>query len=304
MRTTSGQGTVEYVGVLLVIAVLMCAVLGGVGVPRIAAGLASSIVQGALQGIGVGGSGAAGADDHPNAVDQAAFDRAVDPSVDPVDRPSLRDVRLGLIDRHGDARGRLIYGRLVLEDLRRAVPGLAGPTLFATETSRPGWPGSEAIVGQHWLERPSGSDPGEIETPSGALNAHVVTVSEADAALAHALHPGTSWGSVMFDLITAVPVIGGAGRVALTVSRVAGALGKAATLSSLAHDASHVLAASANESPPGLREGDEVVSWSATRPGIAGAAPRRFTRIAVVRDGSVIEQGARDVTPAATGPWQ
>ncbi len=48
------------------------------------------------------------------------------------DRPSLRDVRLQLIATHGDEVGRKLYEQLVLEQLRKVIPELSQPTLFAT----------------------------------------------------------------------------------------------------------------------------------------------------------------------------
>jgi hypothetical protein len=310
MRSASGQGTVEYIGVLLVVAVLIGAVAGGFGLPRLTAGIASSITRAFLGKVGVTERAQDVASSRPSAADRAAFARALDAGVSPDDRPSLRDVRLALIRQHGDERGRAIYRELVLADLRDAVPGLGGPTLFATATSGPPGRGASGgylpINGDLSLVRPAGDDQGEVETPIGEPSAHVVTLSEADSAFDHALHPGISYTGIALDLASIAPagrlasgaVKGfiGLTRVGARLAKLARAGGKLVSASTnvvtLADDALS-LAPDANASPAGSREGDEIVSWLAARCPANGGPARQFLRSAVVRDGAVILEGIR-----------
>ena len=116
--------------------------------------------------------------------------------------------------RYGDDRGRAVYRSLIVDDLRSTVPELGQPTLFATATPGLRQPGVMErylpINSGLSLIAPSSSDRGEIETAVSRPNAHVVTVAEADAALDHALHPGTSVTGTALDVLGVLP----AGRVA------------------------------------------------------------------------------------------
>jgi hypothetical protein len=295
MRSARGQGTVEYVGVLLLVAVLIGAIAGGAGVPRMSAGIASSITHALLGAIGLGAPDRPIADTHVSEEDRAAFAHATDPALDPNERPSLRDVRLALVARHGAVRGLAVYRQLVLDELRLTVPGLGGPTLFATAAPGvvpPRMLGSRLPVDARVsLTRPPEGDPGEIETPIGEPNAHVVTVSEADLAFARVLHPGVSYPSIALDLFTALPAVGTVTRLAIAGVRLSKGASAVANAASLADDASALLAPSAESSPPGSREGDEIVSWTALRRPTDGGPSRRFARTAVVRDGVVIHEG-------------
>jgi hypothetical protein len=295
MHSARGQGTVEYVGVLLLVAVLIGAIAGGFGVPRMSAGIASSITHALLGAIGLRAPDRRVADGRPSADERAAFARATDPALGPDERPSLRDVRLALVARHGAAHGQAVYRELVLDDLRLTVPGLGGPTLFATAS-----PGvvPPRVVGNLLpidarvsLTRPPAGDPGEIETPIGEPSAHVVTVSEADRAFDRALHPGVSYPSIALDVFTAIPAVGNVTRLAVTAARLSRGASRIANAVSLAQDAETLLAPSAESSPPGSREGDEIVSWTAIRRPTDGGDARRFARTAVVRDGLVIREG-------------
>jgi hypothetical protein len=291
MRSTHGQATVEYVGVLLVVAVLIGAITGGFGLPG---SIATSITHAFLGAIGIEQSEQAPADARPSAAEREAFAQAVDRSVAPVDRPSLRDVRLALIAQHGDAQGQAIYRQLILADLGRVVPGLASPTLFATATTGLAQTGRAAayppINAGLSLERPAAPDEGEVETAISSPNAHVVTVTEADQALAHALHPGMSVGSLALDVVSIIPAVGSVTRIASLGARLlkgANAISNAVTV---ARDASALLAPSAGASPPGSREGDEIVTWMGSRCPLHGGFARQFERSAVVRDGVVIRE--------------
>ena len=319
MRSERGQGTVEYVGLLLLVAVLLGAIAGGFGLPQLTAGIASSITRSFLGATGIVKRPQEAAFARPSAADRAAFARASDTSVSPDGRPSLKDVRLALMQQHGDEQGRAIYRELILDELRAAVPGLAGPTVFATAT--PGirrQPGvlerSLPIDAGLSLVAPSGDDPGEVETPVSAPNAHVVTVSEADAALDHALHPGHPFVNDVLDIVGVIPV-GRAFGAAFRVAKVGARLAKGAAqlmragngvagAATLAEDAVALEAPDAATSPPGAREGDEIVSWLAARCPVQGPGdPRQVVRTAVVRDGAVILEGIRwpgDPPPAQT----
>jgi hypothetical protein len=295
MRSASGQGTVEYVGVLLVVALLMAAMLGGVGVPRLTAGIAASILRAVAGEVGLGTPRPSADRVTPSRAERDAFARAVDPAVDPDERSSLRDVRLDLIARHGDVEGRARYRELVLEDLRRVVPGLGGPTLFATAS--PGVVPPRAMASQlaiderRSLSQPAAGDEGEVETPEGAPNAHTVTVTEADHALDRALHPGVSYRDLALDAFTVVPVMGGAARLVVMAEKLARGANALDTAVGLVRDAEGLLAPDVHESPAGSREGDEIVSWAATRRPANGGPARRFARTAVVRDGVAIYEG-------------
>jgi hypothetical protein len=301
MHGESAQGTVEYIGVLLVVAVLLGALVAAFGVPASTTRIAASLVHAFSSALGV--TTPASTTAPPSAQDEARFARAVDAGVAPDDRPSLRDVRLDLIAAHGDAPGREIYRALVLENLRRVVPGLAGPTLFGTIDHDPAPRGFETvdalILRLHALGPPAGDDPGELETPLGKPNAHVVTEREEDSAFRHALHPGTSWRSLALDGVGAIPGFGtakGVARVPLAVAR-----GAAAVVADLgdAETAISGLSPGANQIPPGARAGDEIVSWTASRGGSAGAPAVLVQRTAVVRDGVLLADGI-DVLPAST----
>jgi hypothetical protein len=301
MHGESAQGTVEYVGLLLVVAVLLGALVAAFGVPSSTTRIATSLVRAFSSVLGV--ATPAGTRAQPSAEDEARFARATDAGVAPDDRPSLRDVRLALFAAHGEASGREIYRALVLQDLRRIVPGLAGPTRFGTIDHDPAPHGFETVNALihrlHALDPPSGDDPGELETPLGRPNAHVVTEGEEDAAFRHALHPGSSWRSLALDGVGAIPGYGtvkGVARVTLAVAR-----GAAAVVADLgdAENAISGLSPAASEIPPGSRAGDEVVSWTATRRAAAGATPALVRRTAVVRDGVLLADGI-DVLPAST----
>jgi hypothetical protein len=316
MPSERGQGTVEYVGVLLLVAVLLGAVAGGFGLPQLTAGIASSITRSFLGATGIRQSAQEAAFARPSAADRAAFARASDAAIAPDDRPSLRDVRLALMRQHGDERGRAIYRQLILDALKAAVPGLGGPTLFATATPGLRKPGVLErylpINSGLSLVAPSSSDPGEVETPVSQPNAHVVTVSEADSALAHALNPGTSVTSEVMDVAGLLPVGRVAGgvfrlaKVAARVARSAGAIAKAgnglSNAATVAEDVAALEAPDANASPPGSREGDEIVTWLASRCPVHGGSARKFIRTAVVRDGVVILEDIRWPTDAPP-PW-
>ncbi len=210
----------------------------------------------------------------------------------PDDRPSLRDVRLDLIAAHGDEQGRAVFRALVLEGLRRVVPGLGAPTRFGTIDPVP------SPLGQSGLDRlvsrlrasaaPQGDDPGELETAVGEPSAHVVSEAEQDDAFRHALHPGGSWRSLALDGVTMIPLVGtvrSGARIAITAAR------GIATLVSAVGDASAAVASlspSAQQIPPGSRAGDEIVTWSAIRRRTPDAPPLRVDRVAIVRDGVVL----------------
>jgi hypothetical protein len=316
MRSERGQGTVEYVGLVLLVAVLIGAVAGGLGLPQLTAGIASSITRAVLGATGITGSAQEATYSRPSAADRAEFARASDSALAPDDRPSLRDVRLALMRRHGDDRGRAIYRQLIIDDLRNAVPGLAGPTLFASATPGLRQPGVMErylpINSDLSLVAPSSSDDGEVETPVTQPNAHVVTVSEADAALDHALHPGTSLTGVALDIASVAPLgrlAGGLFKIVKTSARVAKGLravakgGRAVVNGvTLAEDAVRLEAPDASASPPGSREGDEIVTWLASRCPVHGGTAREFMRTAVVRDGAVILEGIR-WPPGGPPPW-
>jgi hypothetical protein len=290
MRAERAQGTVEYVGVLLVVAVLLGAIVSVVGMPSAATGLAAPFVRALTSAFGVGATG------DPSAVastgDEALFARATDGGVAPDDRPSLRDVRLELVAAHGDDRGRAVYRALVLESLRRVVPGLGAPTRFGSidrDTSSFGYASVEQLKSRlRSLSRPTGDDPGELETAIGKPNAHVVTAAEQDDAFRHALHPDGTWRSLALDGVTQIPLVGTV-RSAVRIS-VTAAKGIATIASDLgdAEAAVASLSPSARQIPPGSREGDEVVTWTAIRRRTPGAPPVRVDRVAVVRDGVVL----------------
>jgi hypothetical protein len=305
MRSTVGQGTVEYVGVLLLVAVLVVAIAGGVGVPRLTAGIASSIGRALLGAIGATDAGPGGA----SASERAAFARALDAGIPADDRRSLRDVRLALVASHGDERGRAIYRELVLDSLRRVVPGLGGATAFGT-ASHELLPHATGEVFQQAIEArslmaPTSGDPGEIETPLGRPNAHVITVDEADRAIEGALHDGFSWTDFVMDTIGIIPVAG----VSVRVSRLALATEKAAWAGSEAiggltflSDAKRLLSPQEVALPPGAREGDELVSWLASRRSAQGGPARLYARTAVVRSGVVINQGIQALPVGTSTP--
>jgi hypothetical protein len=302
MRSESAQASIEYVGVLLLVAALVGAIVGAFGAPTLTTRIAVSVVRAVADAIGQSDDPGAV---RPSAAEQGMFDRAVDGKLPPDDRPSLRDVRLLLIAEHGDELGRELYSELVLDDLRNAVPGLAGPKTFATAgpsrlPSRV--PQSlEPLDAKRSLASPPKDDPGEIETPIGRPDVHVVTVSEADEAFRRALNPGVSKVGMATDVVGAIPFGGIAvhlGQLAVTLEKAADVTGAIAGLYSVERDGEAWIASEASI-PAGSREGDEVVSWNATRRPAGGGAVRRYERTAVVRDGVVIEQGIQPLEPGS-----
>ena len=301
MSAERAQGTVEYVGVLLVVAVLLGAIVSAVGMPGATAGLASSFARAIASALGVRAPGRG--EPSPSASDEAMFARATDGGVAPDDRPSLRDVRLDLIVAHGDERGRAIYRALVLEGLRRVVPGLGTPARFGTIDREPitfGYSSVEQLQSRiRARTQPEGGDPGELETAIGEPNAHVVTAAEQDEAFRHALHPGSSWRSLALDGVSVIPLVGtvrAATRIAITTAR-----GIATLVSAVgdARDAVASLSPSAGQIPPGSREGDEIVTWTAVRRRTPEAPPVRVDRAAVVRDGVVLATSVEVALPAS-----
>ncbi len=284
---------------------LVAAIAGGAGVPQLTAGIASSITRALLGAIGVADAEPGGA----SASERAAFARATDASVPADDRRSLRDVRLALIAAHGDVRGRAIYRELVLNSLELVVPGLAGATTFGT-ASHELLPHATGEVFQRAIEAgslmaPASGDSGEIETPLGRPNAHVITVDEADRAIEGALHDGFSWTNFVMDTIGMIPVAG----VTVRVSRLALATEKAAWAGSEAvggltflSDAKRLLSPQEVALPPAAREGDELVSWLASRRSVQGGPARLYARTAVVRSGVVINQGIQALPVGTSTP--
>ena len=195
------------------------------------------------------------------------------------ERSTLRDLRLALIAAHGDARGRAIYRTLVVDGLRRVVPGLGGPTTFgsASQELLPHAAGEVFVRAREAgsLLAPDRDDPGEVERPLGAPNAHVITVEEADRATIEALHPGFSWKTFALDAIGVVPIAGaglGVERLLLVAQKAAWASSEIAGGVAVYGDARPLLAAGESDLAPGTREGDELVSWIASRRPVRGGA--------------------------------
>jgi hypothetical protein len=290
MQGESAQGTVEYVGVLLVVGVLLAAIAATFGVPSSTARLGAAFTQAIVSAFGLS-SARGSAHDAPTADDRALFARATDAAASPDDRPSLTDVRLRLIAEHGPDDGRHVYRRLVLDGLK-IVPGFGRATLLGTADLQPfGTAISRAVSRARSLSPPVAGDQGELETPTSAPNAHVVTNVEQDAGYAHALHPGVSFGSVALDAASAAPVAGtalGVGRAAVGGARVLARLTSAMSDIGDLSDVSNSLSPSGSAIPPGARAGDIVVSWSAIRRTVSDGATYRVGRTAVVRDGRLL----------------
>jgi hypothetical protein len=296
MRSERAQGTVEYVGVLLVVAALLVGLAGTVGATSVLGGAFTRAIEAAF---GVGHGVAA---PEASAIERTQFAAAVDPdpALTPDDRPSLGDVRLALIEHHGDERGRAIYRGLVAEEALRVVPGLAGTTRFGslgpTNVTAAVFSHADAIERavtlEHAVGAPQDGDPGELETPSGPPDVHVVSASEQDAAFRAALHPGVDAKSLTEDVFGAVPLLGTAEHLGSLVFKVAELASTAATLIGTADDvrqAGDEISPSAAQITPGRRAGDIVVRWTATRRNDAGRALGTVERGAVIRDGHVIE---------------
>ncbi|MEO9175155.1 MAG: hypothetical protein ABI317_06535, partial [Gaiellales bacterium] len=302
MHRERAQGTVEYVGVLLMVGLLLAAIAALVGVPASTTSIATSFVHALSSALGADAP-ARSATPQPSEQDAARFARATDAGVAPDDRPSLRDVRLELIAEHGDARGRLIYRALVVAQLQRVVPGLDRPTRFGTIDHDPlprGFARADALILRlHALGPPADGDPGEIETARGEPDVHVVTQREEDDAFRQAVHPGTSWRSLALDVVGAVPGVGtvrGVARVSLAAAK------GLATVVSVLDDAENAIAGlspGADEIPPGSRAGDEIATWTATRRASPRGPATLVRRTAVVRDGGVLAAGI-DVLPERT----
>jgi hypothetical protein len=294
MRSERAQGTVEYVGVLLVVAVLLVGLAGAVGATGVLGGIFTGAIESAFE------MSHRAVVPEASAAEQARFADAIDPTLSPEDRPSLGDLRLELIERHGDERGRAIYRELIVAEARRVVPGLAGTTRFgslgptAGEGSvlggSTGIQHAEALV--RATEAPQDGDPGELETPIGPPDVHVVTTSEQDAVLRALLHPGVDTKTIAEDIVGAVPVVGNVERLSSLAFHGVELAATAATLVGAVDDARQAgdaLSPGAKEIGPGLRAGDIVVGWMATRRNDAGTPLGTVARGAVVRDGRVIQ---------------
>jgi hypothetical protein len=304
MHGERAQASIEYVGVLLLVAAILGALIGAFGAPSLGARIATSVGQALVGAIDGSDRGEAFG---PSVSEQGLFDSAVDRTEASDDRPSMRDVRLQLIAAHGDEAGRKIYEQLVLEQLRKVIPELSQPTTFATagpDHPAPRIPsGVQPIGAEHSLSTQlNAGDAGELESPASRPNVHVVTVREADDKIGRALHPGVSLVGVATDVIGAVPVGGVAvhlGHLALAAERAASATEYGAGGYAVYRDIESFSAPSEAWIPAGAREGDELVSWIAVRRPTGGGPARRFARSAVVRDGVVIHRGITLLDPGS-----
>ncbi len=304
MQGERAQASIEYVGVLLLVAALIGALIGAFGAPSLGARIATSVGQ-AL-------AGAIGRSDRdeaigPSASEQGLFDSAVEKGVPSDERPSLRDVRLQLIAAHGDEAGRKIYEQLLLTQLRNVIPELSQPTTFATagpDHPAPRTPANlQSIDAEHSLAtKLSPGDAGEVESPASRPDVHVVTIGEADEKIGHALHPDVSLVGVATDVVGAVPFAGAAvhlGHLAVTAEKVATAVEYGGGGYAVWRDIESFGSPSGAWIPAGSREGDELVSWIAVRRPTGGGPARRFARSAVVRDGVVIDRGITLLDPGS-----
>jgi hypothetical protein len=304
MQGERAQASIEYVGVLLLVATLVGALIGAFGTPSLAARIVTSVGQALVGTIGRSDRDEAIA---ASAAEQGLFDSAVDRKQAPDDRPSLRDVRLQLIAAHGDEAGREIYEQLVLEQLRKVIPELSEPTTFPTAGPNVVVPRTasnlQTIDAEHSLAKKlSPGDAGELESPASRPDVHVVTVSEADEKIGRALHPGVSLVGVATDVVGAVPLGGVAvhlGHLAVTAEKIANAAEYGAGSYAVYRDAESFGSTSEALIPAGAREGDELVSWIAVRRPTGGGPARRFARSAVVRDGVVIDRGIALLDPGS-----
>src|SRR5690242_12215234 len=193
-----GQATVEHVGTLLLVGLLLGAVAAGLlrlGIGASVAGaLRTAIERVAHLGTGTSSSTAV-AVAPPTAEEQTRLLAAMDSSI-PIDsRPTLHDIRLELVERLGEKDGAATFEELVRG---RAVELLPQSTQTRDYRGFIGRPPSSGSVAP-----PAELRPIDREAPVGPVSVHIVGTGESLAWLDAALHPSVNPLAVMASFFPA-----------------------------------------------------------------------------------------------------
>jgi hypothetical protein len=304
MGSQTGQATVEHVGMVLAVALLM----GGVAAAFAHAGIASMLANRVARAFDLGSSRsdaiaapALGTDAEWRFARMAVASRLPDAA-----RPTLRDLRLRLIDRLGRTSGEEVFGRMLTDAVDVALPGsIAGSVTSYRD-------GGDTIAGPVMFD-PARAMARIEERALATRTVSPVGAGTGNAFLGDALH--TSGGERVLD-----EAIEGAASLATRRVWIAQPAAEAAIdalvrddgLSGLS-DAGKRTIAQTGRVPPGRREGDLIVMWQVERRRFDGrghervparrdvgeAYPRRYVHAAVLRNGVAVRE---QLIPVASDP--
>jgi len=305
MGNQAGQATVEHVGLVLAIALL----LGGVAATLAHVGIAATLAQGIARAWDLRQS-----DQHasrePLALGTDAewrFARlAVASRLPDAVRPTLRDLRLRLVDRLGLARGEEVFGRMLGDAVDVALPGSVAGSVTAYRDA------GDTIAGPVMFDSARGAARIE-ERALGSRTVEQVSAPLANAFLGDALH--TSGGE---RLLT--EALEGAATVATRRMPIAQPVAEAAIRTLVFDDGMDGVSesgmrtiAATGRVPPGRREGDLLVTWQVERRRFDArgrerrparvrdgeAYPRRYVHAAVLRNGVPLRE---QLIPVGSNP--
>ena len=304
MGSQTGQATVEHVGMVLAVALLM----GGVAAALAHAGIAAAIAGRVAQAFDLGPSRsdriavpALGTDAEWRFARMAVASRLPDAA-----RPTLRDLRLRLIDRLGIGRGEEVFDRMLADAVDVVLPASIPGSV--TSYRDPG----DTIAGPVMFDPASG--PARIdERALGTRTVAPVGAGLGNAFLGDALH--TSTGELLLD-----EAIAGAATLATRKVWLAEPAVEAAINAVIRDDGMNGVSeagertiAQTGRVPPGRREGDLIVTWQVerrrfdargvervpARTGDGETYPRRYVHAVVLRNGVSLRE---QLIPIATTP--
>jgi hypothetical protein len=291
MRGERGQATVEQVGIVLAVALLVGGLAGVLGARSSVAGVARSLTAAIAGAIGLKvASGAPSLRALPEATarEVAQFLRANDAQVDVDHRPTLRDVQLELDERLGPEQGEAVFHQLVLDQARSVLPQAAALREYRGFWGRP--PDSGSFL------PPARARPIDSERPAGQLSVHVVGAQESLTWIDTMLHPSLNPMGLIAGFFPAGPAAHEIiSLVATSVQVTAGVttrLGRGEGL------------------PPGRAEGDIIACWPVERTqrdtageplpyrnqGAPGRA-RPYLHLAYIRAGTVLHESLVERPP-------
>ena len=258
MSATHGQASVEWAGLLALVAVLGAALALIAGPP-----LAHAVRQALVAALS---NGPADEPIVPTAADIADVQSALAP---PGGALTADAALLALGRRHGSERGGEIAKQILLATARERSPWL-GRSL----TYRP-----DARLGDEFQPAPPGTGDHDVETPTGAPTTTWVTIAAQRAAIAHRLSHHTDGVEVGVNVASLVPgfkdveMLGDVGVFAArAAARLLARSQKTVELAQAGRDVLGVLQASDGGLPGGMLVGDLVVSWPVHRTAWRGAA--------------------------------
>jgi hypothetical protein len=285
MQREHGQATVEHVGIVLAVALLVGAVAALLSGGRLGTGLARAVTAALERALELGRT--SGSDSTPAAspAQLALFGIATDPSVAEDSRPTLRDVRLHFEQELGTAEGDALFRRLLLEEVVGLRPGTHQSMRFAATLG--------AIMSPETaFARPPPGRSYDTERPVGDTTLHVTSAAEEAAYLRVALHPGDRAG-VVLDIVGTIPI-----EVVQQIVEVAGAI--RATAGQLNGAREELLRTDGMAA--GGREGDAIACWPVvrTRPTGSSGGPENeqswnaqthhYLHLAIVRERTVVAE--------------